>query len=79
MYDEDCMDWLHGPVYEMFKTFKYNPIDDNRFVMFKNRFQELSKEEKGAIKKYFEGVSEQYDIKNVDGIKKYINKQLEIA
>lgn len=130
LYEEDCMAWVHGPVYElvyeMFKTFKYNPIDDNRFVVFKNRFRELTKEEKevidlvidtfgmysgktlekithheepwkqaregylpmelsnvviekGAIRKYFESVSEQYDIKSADGIKNYINKQLEIA
>ncbi|MBE5867342.1 MAG: DUF4065 domain-containing protein [Lachnospiraceae bacterium] len=130
IYDEDCVAWMHGPVYEsvyeMFKTFKYNPIDDNRFVMFKNRFQELSKEEKEVIdliidsfgmysgkalekithnedpwkqaregylpmepsnvviekqeiKRYFDKVSEEYDVKHVDGLKKYINNQLEIA
>ena len=130
IYDEDCAAWTHGPVYEavyeMFKTFKYNPIDDNRFVMFKNRFQELSNEEKevidliidsfgmysgktlekithnedpwkqardgylpmqpsnvliekAEIKKYFDKVSQQYDIKHVEGLRKYINSQLEIA
>ena len=26
----------------MFKNFKYNPIDDTRFAMFQNRFNELS-------------------------------------
>lgn len=130
MYDEDCEAWVHGPVYEsvydMFKTFKYNPIDDNRFVMFKNRFQELSENEKAvidliiesfgmysgkvleqithneepwirardgsssimpseaiiekkAIKEYFKKVSEQYNIKEVGGLKRYINKQLAIV
>ena len=129
IYEEDCVAWVHGPVYEsvyeMFKTFKYNPIDDNRFVMFKNRFKELNKEEKDVIdliidsfgmysgktleeithkedpwkqaregylpmepsnvviekqkiKRYFKKVSEQYDVKNVAGLKKYINHQLEI-
>ena len=129
IYEEDCVAWVHGPVYEsvyeMFKTFKYNPIDDNRFVMFKNRFKELNKEEKDVIdliidsfgmysgktleeithkedpwkqaregylpmelsnvviekqkiKRYFKKISEQYDVKNVAGLKKYINHQLEI-
>lgn len=53
MYEEDCLAWMHGPVYEnvysVFKTFRYDPIDDNRFVMLKNRFQELSEEEKSLI------------------------------
>ncbi len=48
LYREDCQAWVHGPayepVYEMFKNFKYNPIEDARFVMFRNRFQELPKE-----------------------------------
>lgn len=53
LYEEDCQAWVHGPVYEavyeMFKTFRYSPIDDNRFVMLKNRFKELTAEEKGVI------------------------------
>lgn len=53
LYEEDCMAWVHGPVYEsvyeMFKTFKYNPIDDNRFVLLKDRFQKLNSEEKEII------------------------------
>jgi uncharacterized phage-associated protein len=53
LYEEDCCAWVHGPVfenvYEMFKTFKYNPIDDNRFVLLKNRFQELSEPERRVI------------------------------
>lgn len=53
LYSEDCQAWVHGPVYEkvyeMFKTFRYNPIDDNRFVMFKNRFKELTDDEKNII------------------------------
>lgn len=130
IYDEECAAWVHGPVYEsvyeMFKNFKYNPIEDNRFVVFKNRFHELSKEEKEVIdliidsfgmysgktlekithneepwkraregylpmesssevidkqeiKRYFKTVSEQYDIKHVDGLKQYIKYQLESA
>lgn len=53
MYEEDCFAWMHGPVYEnvysAFKTFRYDPIDDNRFVILKNRFQKLEKEEKRII------------------------------
>ena len=33
----------------MFKSFKYNPIDDTRFAMLQNRFHELSGEEKRVI------------------------------
>jgi uncharacterized phage-associated protein len=53
LYEEDCQAWVHGPVYEavynMFKNFKYNPIDDNRFLVLKNRFQELNDNEKEVI------------------------------
>jgi len=45
--------WVHGPVYkdvyEVFRNFKYNPIEDNRFSLLQNRFRELSREEKIAI------------------------------
>lgn len=127
LYEEDCMAWVHGPVYEsvyeMFRTFKYNPIDDNRFVMFKKSFQTLTEKEKEVIdliidtfgmysgktlesithneepwkkaregylpmepsnvviekadiKKYFEEVSQKYDMRSVEGIKRYINEQI---
>lgn len=53
LYKEDCMAWIHGPVYEevydLFKDFKYNPIEDNRFAIFKDRFEELSEDEKKVI------------------------------
>ena len=53
LYKEDCMAWVHGPVYEevydLFKDFKYNPIEDNRFAIFKDRFEELSEQEKLVI------------------------------
>lgn len=53
LYKEDCMAWVHGPVYEevydLFKDFKYNPIEDNRFAIFKERFEELSDQEKNVI------------------------------
>lgn len=53
LFEEDCMAWVHGPVYkpvyDMFKTFKYNPIEDPRFLMFKNRFKELTDDDKKVI------------------------------
>lgn len=53
LFIEDCEAWAHGPVfkdvYEVFKNFKYNPIDDTRFAMFQNRFNELSDNEKRVI------------------------------
>ncbi len=53
LFDEDCEAWAHGPVYkdvyEVFKNFKYNPIDDTRFAMFQNRFNELSDNAKKVI------------------------------
>ena len=53
LFTEDCVAWMHGPVYkdvyEVFRNFKYNPIEDNRFSLLQNRFRELSQEEKIAI------------------------------
>lgn len=53
LFAEDCVAWVHGPVYkdvyEVFRNFKYNPIEDNRFSLLQNRFRELSREEKIAI------------------------------
>jgi uncharacterized phage-associated protein len=53
MFTEDCMAWVHGPVYEkvynLFKDFKYNPIEDDRFAIFKQRFTELEEPEKTVI------------------------------
>lgn len=53
LFREECEAWAHGPVfqdvYEVFKNFKYNPIDDTRFAMFQNRFHELSDSERQVI------------------------------
>lgn len=53
LFKEDCMAWVHGPVYEdvyeLFKDFKYNPIEDDRFAIFKDRFEELGEREKMVI------------------------------
>ena len=53
LFKEDCMAWIHGPVYkevyDLFKDFKFNPIEDNRFVILKERFEELNEQEKMVI------------------------------
>lgn len=52
-FEEDCQAWVHGPVYEnvynLFKNFKYNPIEDDRFAVFRERFAELDQTEKKVI------------------------------
>lgn len=54
LFEEDCMAWQHGPVYEkvyfLFKDFKYNPIEDNRFALLAGREKSLSDEERRVIK-----------------------------
>lgn len=39
LFDAPCEAWVHGPVYRnvynLFRDFKYNPIDDDRFVPLK--------------------------------------------
>ncbi len=53
IFEEDCRAWLHGPVYpevyELFRDFKYNPIDDARFALFEGTADALTKEEKNVI------------------------------
>ena len=53
LFDEECQAWAHGPVYkevyDVFKNFKYSPIEDTRFAMLQNRFYELSEDEKQVI------------------------------
>ena len=53
LFDEDCQAWIHGPVYkevyDMFKSFQYNPIDDKRFILLRDRFKELDNDEKEVI------------------------------
>ncbi|WP_278475186.1 type II toxin-antitoxin system antitoxin SocA domain-containing protein, partial [Megamonas funiformis] len=49
MFTENCQAWVHGPVYpdvyELFRDFKYNPIEDVRFAIFDKAEEHLSKEE----------------------------------
>lgn len=53
LFEEECQAWRHGPVYkkvyDMFKGFKYNPIDDKRFIIFRDKCQMLSNEERDVI------------------------------
>ncbi len=52
-FPEDCYAWQHGPVYEkvyaLFRDFKYNPIDDDRFVLFTRKKQELPNDGKKVV------------------------------
>jgi uncharacterized phage-associated protein len=46
MFSEDCQAWVHGPVYpkvyQLFRDFKYNPIDDDRFAFFEGASSKLT-------------------------------------
>lgn len=53
IFAEDCRAWVHGPVYpevyDLFKDFKYNPIDDARFALLDGTADALTEEEKKVI------------------------------
>ena len=53
IFEEDCRAWVHGPVYpevyELFRDFKYNPIDDARFALLKGMENGLTDDEKHVI------------------------------
>lgn len=53
MFQEDCEAWVHGPVYrevyDLFRDFKYNPIDDARFSVLDDMEEELTADEKRVI------------------------------
>lgn len=53
LFTEDCRAWVHGPVYpevyDLFRDFKYNPIEDARFAVLEETVTELTKDEKRAI------------------------------
>jgi uncharacterized phage-associated protein len=52
IFEEDCRAWVHGPVYpkvyDLFRDFKYNPIDDPRFAVFEGAAGQLTADEKRA-------------------------------
>lgn len=53
MFCENCQAWVHGPVYpevyDMFRDFKYNPIEDARFAILEGTEDELTDEERRAV------------------------------
>lgn len=53
IFEEDCRAWVHGPVYpevyELFRDFKYNPVDDARFALLEGTADALTEEEKKVI------------------------------
>lgn len=53
MFSENCQAWVHGPVYpevyNMFRDFKYNPIEDARFAIFDGTEDELTEDERRII------------------------------
>lgn len=53
IFAEDCRAWIHGPVYpevyDLFRDFKYNPIDDARFALLEGAADALTEEEKKVV------------------------------
>lgn len=53
MFSENCQAWIHGPVYpevyDMFRDFKYNPIEDARFAIFNGTEDKLTADERRVI------------------------------
>ncbi len=53
MFNEDCQAWQHGEVYpcvyHAFKSFKYNTIDDIRFIFISKTTSILSENEKRIV------------------------------
>ncbi len=53
IFMEDCRAWVHGPVYpevyDLFRDFKYNPIDDARFALLEGKDDALTDDEKRVI------------------------------
>lgn len=52
IFAEDCWAWVQGPVYpkvyELFKDFTFNPMNDARFALLEGTKDDLSEEEKHA-------------------------------
>ena len=53
MFTEFAQAWVHGPVYpevyDIFRDFKYNPIEDARFAIFEGTAAKLTNEERYVI------------------------------
>ena len=54
VFPEECEAWIHGPayhrIYTLFKDFRYNPIDDERFSLLAGCEESLTREEKLVIR-----------------------------
>lgn len=75
LFPEDCQAWAHGPVfkevYEVFRDFQYNPIEDAHFLMLADRQQELSGNEKRVINM----VAESFGIYNGKTLERITHKE----
>ena len=53
MFNDNCQAWVHGPVYteiyDMFRNFRYDPIDDPRFELLKEKSNDLNEKEREMI------------------------------
>lgn len=53
MFVENCQAWAHGPVfpevYDMFREFRYNPIEEPRFAIFEGTADALTDRERRVI------------------------------
>ncbi len=53
IFPEKCQAWVHGPVYpevyDMFRNFKYNPIEDARFAIFDVNKDALTESERRVV------------------------------
>lgn len=53
IFAEDCRAWAHGPVYpevyNLFRDFKFNPVDDARFALLEGTEAALTENEKRVI------------------------------
>lgn len=53
VFHETCQAWVHGPVYpdvyDMFRDFRYNPIEDARFAVFEGIEAGLTEDERRVI------------------------------
>lgn len=53
LFSDNCQAWVHGPVYveiyDLFSSFRYDPIDDPRFELLKGKSNSLDSEEKEVI------------------------------
>ena len=53
LFSDNCQAWVHGPVYaeiyDMFSSFRYDPIDDPRFELLKGKSTNLNEKEREVI------------------------------